>query len=182
MESTKKDKVLFGISVAALIILIIVASFILREPEPGDAVNVQPVADITDTAFVDAEADSLCNPIMEHYIELIDANYETLMAMEEAFARQESENNPFAYSKRDHAVGLLQVTPIMLKHFHEIVDSETFSDINDMYEESYCRTVFEVVQLHDNPKLDIDRACDVWNPGCPRVYRQNVKRVFNKLK
>ena len=38
--------------------------------------------------------------------------------------------------------------------------------------------IFCTVMEHHNPKLDIDRAIDIWNPRCPAAYRNAVKAEY----
>ena len=104
---------------------------------------------------------------------------DTLFAMAEAFAWVESRGNHMAYNEKEDAVGLLQIRPIMVREANRLLGEEAFT-LADRWEPIESIDIFCTVIEHHNPKLDIDRAIDIWNPRCPASYRQSVKQEFSK--
>ena len=104
---------------------------------------------------------------------------DTLFAMAEAFAWVESRGNHMAYNEKEDAVGLLQIRPIMVREANRLIGEDAFT-LADRWEPMESIDIFCTVMEHHNPKLDIDRAIDIWNPRCPASYRQSVKQEFAK--
>jgi len=94
-----------------------------------------------------------------------------------AFAIVESGNNVAAWNKKEDAVGCLQIRPVMVREANNCM-GEQFFTYEDRWDRNMSYYMFEVVQRTHNPELDIDQACDVWNPNCPRSYRDAVKTQF----
>ena len=105
---------------------------------------------------------------------------DTLWAMAEAFAWVESKGNHMAYNEKEDAVGLLQIRPIMVREANRLLGEEAFT-LADRWEPMESIDIFCTVMEHHNPKLDIDRAVDIWNPSCPSSYRLSVKQEFAKV-
>lgn len=113
---------------------------------------------------------------------------DTINAMALAFAQQESQFNHTAVSPCGRWVGCLQLSEIMVREANRIVGVDCFN-YDDRYDRQGSYAIFKIVQQHHNPNLEIDRAIDVWNPGCGSNYQGSVKKYFkynlmnyNKLK
>lgn len=102
---------------------------------------------------------------------------DTLDAMVKAFAKQESGFNCNAVSPCGRYVGYLQIGEIMVDEANRIVGGEIFH-YDDRYSQYISTEIFNIVMLHRNPKLNIDKAIDIWNPNCPMSYRDNIKNDF----
>lgn len=102
---------------------------------------------------------------------------DTLWAMAEAFAWVESKGDHMAYNEREDAVGLLQIRPIMVREANRLLGEEAFT-LADRWEPLESIDIFCTIVEHKNPKLDIDRAIDIWNPRCPAAYRNAVKAEY----
>ena len=102
---------------------------------------------------------------------------DTLWAMAEAFAWVESKGNHMAYNEKEDAVGLLQIRPIMVREANRLLGEEAFT-LADRWEPLESIDIFCTIMEHKNPKLDIDRAIDIWNPRCPAAYRNAVKAEY----
>jgi hypothetical protein len=102
---------------------------------------------------------------------------DTINAMALAFAQQESGFNHKAVSPCGQWVGCLQISEIMVREANRIVGFDCFN-YNDRYDRQGSYAIFRIIQEHKNPKLEIDRAIDVWNPGCGSDYRGSVKKYF----
>ena len=98
-------------------------------------------------------------------------------AMAYAFAMVESNGNHQAYNPKENAVGLLQIRPIMVREANRLLGEEAFT-LADRWEPLESIDIFCTVMEHPNPKLDIDRAIDIWNPRCPAAYRNAVKAEY----
>lgn len=103
---------------------------------------------------------------------------DTINAMAMAFAQQESQFNHTAVSPCGRWVGCLQLSKIMVQEANRIVGFDCFN-YNDRYDRQGSYAIFKIVQERHNPNLEIDRAIDVWNPGCGSDYRGSVKKYFN---
>ena len=102
---------------------------------------------------------------------------DTLWAMAEAFAWVESRGDHMAYNEKEDAVGLLQIRPIMVREANRLLGEEAFT-LADRWEPLESIDIFCTIMEHKNPKLDIDRAIDIWNPRCPTAYRNAVKAEY----
>lgn len=102
---------------------------------------------------------------------------DTINAMAMAFAQQESQFNHTAVSPCGRWVGCLQLSKIMVREANRIVGFDCFN-YDDRYDRQESYAIFKIVQQHHNPNLEIDRAIDVWNPGCGSDYRGSVKKYF----
>lgn len=102
---------------------------------------------------------------------------DTINAMALAFAQQESQFNHTAVSPCGQWVGCLQLSEIMVREANRIVGFDCFN-YNDRYDRQGSYAIFKIVQEYHNRNLEIDRAIDIWNPGCGRHYRESVKKYF----
>ena len=102
---------------------------------------------------------------------------DTINAMAMAFAQQESQFNHTAVSPCGKWVGCLQLSEIMVREANRIVGFDCFN-YDDRYDRQGSYAIFKIVQEHHNKNLDIDRAIDLWNPGCGSDYRGSVKKYF----
>lgn len=102
---------------------------------------------------------------------------DTINAMAMAFAQQESQFNHTAVSPCGRWVGCLQLSKIMVREANRIVGFDCFN-YDDRYDRQTSYAIFKIVQQHNNPNLEIDRAITVWNPGCESDYRDSVKKYF----
>lgn len=97
--------------------------------------------------------------------------------MAKAFAIVESGNKCNKHNLPEDAMGCLQIRKIMVDEANNILGEQFFS-YEDRWDRSMSFYMFEVVMRKKNPELDIDQACDIWNPNCPQSYRQKVKDAY----
>lgn len=102
---------------------------------------------------------------------------DTINAMALAFAKQESQFNHMAVSPCGRWVGCLQLSKIMVREANRIVGFDCFN-YDDRYDRQGSYAIFKIVQEYHNRNLEIDRAIDIWNPGCGSDYRDSVKKYF----
>lgn len=104
---------------------------------------------------------------------------DTIFAMADAFAIQESKCNPLAVSPDGTYVGCLQISPILVDEVNRITGlSYTYDDRYDK-EKSY--EMFYHMMKRYNPECTIDKAVDVWNKYAPVVYRCNVSMYYDSI-
>ena len=96
------------------------------------------------------------------YEELEDA---ILDDMAKAFSIVESGDRQYAYNHKENAAGCLQIRPIMVREVNDILGEQRFT-LEDRWDRNMSCYMFEVIMRHHNPELDIDAACDIWNPNC----------------
>lgn len=95
-----------------------------------------------------------------------------------AFAVVESNNNPKAINRKENAVGLLQIRPIMIRQANQIVGEDLY-ELSDREDSLVSLGIFHTVMSELNPSLDIDRAIDIWNPNATQSYRNLIKAIYN---
>ena len=104
---------------------------------------------------------------------------DTIFAMADAFAIQESRCNPLAVSPDSTYVGYLQISPILVDEVNRITGlSYTYDDRYD--KEKSCE-MFSHMMRRYNPTCAIDKAIDIWNKHAPAVYRRNVSMYYDSI-
>ena len=127
------------------------------------------------------------NHTTEDYAELfIKERHKELML--QAIITVESNGKLDAYNKREQAVGILQIRPIMLKHANKIIGYEKYS-LEDRWSKDKSIEIFWIVQESHNPTMSLDQACHIWNAGIAdkrkweitEKYRNLVLNQYNRL-
>lgn len=98
----------------------------------------------------------------------------------EALIEVESENNPQAVGSKDD-VGILQITPIYVADVNRILGKEAYF-LEDRTDPGKSLEMFEIMQNHYNPKLDINKAIKLHNPGAGARYKAKILCKINKIK
>jgi len=102
---------------------------------------------------------------------------DTIFAMADAFAMQESRMNADVVSPCGKYVGCLQISEIMVREANRVLGEELYS-YSDRYNAGCSYGMFKAVMEHHNPTLNIDKAVDIWNEKAPETYRENVKNYY----
>ncbi len=136
-----------------------------------DKPTTQPIQDIEGIS---------CEDTAEYVPTLEEIEDSILTDMAMAFAYVESRCNPAATSKVEDAAGLLQIKPSMVAECNRLSGYERFC-LSDRYDSELSVCMFEIVMRERNPELDIHTACDVWNPGCGKAYRNAVVGQYMKI-
>lgn len=102
---------------------------------------------------------------------------DTIFAMADAFAMQESRMTEDAVSECGTHVGCLQISPIMVREANRILGEELYS-YDDRLDAGCSYGIFKVVMEHHNPELDIDKACKIWNKRHKKTYSDNIKTYY----
>ena len=100
----------------------------------------------------------------------------------EAIAKVESGNNPKAIGKGG-AVGLLQITPILVKECNLILQSKKILKkyyLKDRLNREKSIEMFYLIQEKYNPSGNIEKAIRVWNGG-PNYSVRATQPYYNKV-
>lgn len=81
---------------------------------------------------------------------------------------------------RANDVGVLQITPIMVKEANRILGEDAYS-LDDRYSREKSVEMFNIVQNHHNPDKDVMEALRIWNPRAPKGYAEKVWKNIDKL-
>ena len=107
----------------------------------------------------------------------LEAEWAALSRLAHAFAVVESNDNPKAINRKENAVGLLQIRPIMIRQANMIVGEDIYT-LSDRHDSIMSIAIFHTVMSELNPTLDIDRAIEIWNPNATRGYRNLIKAIY----
>ena len=78
-------------------------------------------------------------------------------------------------------VGVLQITPILLRDCNRILEMEIFK-LEDRLDSLKSVEMFNIIQDHYNPQHDYHWALKIWNSGAPLSYHRKVMDKFNEIK
>lgn len=99
-----------------------------------------------------------------------------------AIAIVESNNNPRAVGGGG-SVGLLQITPVLVKDVNHILTKQKSSKrytLNDRLNPEKSKEMFVIIQEHYNPSHNIEKAIRLWNGG-PKYSVRGTQGYFNKV-
>jgi len=113
-------------------------------------------------------------PPLKHYLLRAEPPDRVLYFMEE----KESNFNPKAYNKREHAAGILQIRPIMINHINWILQKQgkdmSFT-LADRFDSTKSVKMYYIYQEYHNPNYDPKLAVYLWNGGQPRYKKMSHK-------
>lgn len=92
----------------------------------------------------------------------------------------ESKGDSKAIGSKDD-VGVLQITPILLRDCNRILGYERFT-LTDRLDSLKSVDMFNIIQDHYNPQHDYHWALKIWNSGAPLSYHRKVMDKFNEIK
>ena len=107
----------------------------------------------------------------------------------QAMIMVESEGNDSAYSKKEEAVGCLQIRPIMVREVNRILEIQK-SDLRYTLEDRWSREksieMFHIVNGYHNKNSTYEEIARAWNGG-PNWFKKGLtkrywKRVQKQLK
>ena len=101
----------------------------------------------------------------------------------DAIAIVESNNNPRAVGGGG-SVGLLQITPVLVKDCNKILAKQNKSkrySLNDRLNPEKSKEMFILIQEHYNPSHNIEKAIRLWNGG-PQYSVKSTQRYYNKVR
>ena len=109
-------------------------------------------------------------------------NYDWTNIME-AIIKVESGGNPKAHNPRNDCVGILQITPILVKDCNQILSrrgSKVRYTLKDRYDVQKSKEMFVLYQETYNPQHDLERVIRLWNGG-PRFSIRSTKAYYEKV-
>ena len=103
----------------------------------------------------------------------------------EAIIWKESRGDEKAVGDNGHAVGVLQIWPIMVKEANRICKLKKINKEyteNDRYSREKSIEMFNVVQGYHNKERDFQKALDIWNENHPASYKTKIMNKSDELK
>lgn len=100
-----------------------------------------------------------------------------------AIAIVESNNNPKAVGGGG-SVGLLQITPVLVKDCNKILQKQNKSkrySLADRYNAEKSKEMFIIIQEYYNPQHNVEKAIRLWNGG-PKYSVKSTQRYYNKVR
>lgn len=100
-----------------------------------------------------------------------------------AIAMVESANNPKAIGKGG-SVGLLQITPILVKECNNILQERKLTKrytLQDRLNPDKSKEMFILIQEKYNPTNNIEKAIRLWNGG-PNYSIKGTQKYLNKVR
>lgn len=97
-----------------------------------------------------------------------------------SLAHVESNNNIKAVGSKND-VGLLQITPIMVKEANRIIGTNKYN-LNHRFDSLKSIEIFNVIQDHYNKEKSPHKALKIWNPKAPIKYHNDVMGKYNEIK
>lgn len=86
----------------------------------------------------------------------------------DAIIQVESKGNPKAYNKRSNCVGILQITPTLVKECNNILKRKRSAKrytLKDRWDAEKSKEMFVIFQEEHNPSHDVEKAIRMWNGG-----------------
>tara|TARA_B100001564_G_scaffold118223_2_gene98434 strand:- start:3438 stop:3968 length:531 start_codon:yes stop_codon:yes gene_type:complete len=96
----------------------------------------------------------------------------------------ESEGNPNAYAKREEAVGVLQIRPIMVNEVNRLLhkfDSDKFYTLEDRWSETKSIEMFYVIYNYYHKNSSYEEIARCWNGGPKGLQKKQTKRYWKKV-
>ena len=104
----------------------------------------------------------------------------------DAIIQVESEGNPNAVS--GNSVGVMQITPILVKDCNEILKrqkSKKQFTMADRYSVAKSKEMFLIIQKYYNPENNVEKAIRLWNGGIKysiKATNRYYRKVLAKMK
>ena len=104
----------------------------------------------------------------------------------DAIIQVESEGNPNAVS--GNSVGVMQITPILVKDCNEILKKQKSKKrytMADRYSVEKSKEMFLLIQKYYNPENSIEKAIRSWNGGVKysiKATNKYYKKVLARMK
>ena len=100
-----------------------------------------------------------------------------------AIAIVESNNNPKAIGGGG-SVGLLQITPVLVRDCNKILEKQKKSkryNLKDRLNPEKSKEMFILIQEHYNPSHNVEKAIRLWNGG-PKYSVRGTQGYYNKVR
>ena len=96
-----------------------------------------------------------------------------IMSIESGFDR-------FAHNKKENALGVLQIRPIMVKEVNSILGWDKYH-LNDRIDINKSIEMFVVFQKHRNPSGYLEKGVRCWNGGCNGHKKDSTIKYYKKV-
>ena len=103
----------------------------------------------------------------------------------ESIIEKESNGNPKAVNKRGNCVGILQITPILVRDCNRILGEKKYS-YQDRLNRNKSIEMFNIIQNYYNKEKNIEKAIRLWNGGAnyskwkTEEYYQKVMKIYRR--
>lgn len=101
----------------------------------------------------------------------------------EAIIKVESSGNPRAFNPKNNCLGILQITPILVRDCNQILSrrkSKVRYTLQDRYNVEKSKEMFVLYQETYNPQHDLERAIRLWNGG-PGFTIRSTEAYYQKV-
>jgi len=109
--------------------------------------------------------------------EIIDAKDTNLI---DAIIHVESRGDSTAHNKREDAVGVLQIRPIMLREVNRLLGYDKYT-LKDRWSKAKSIEMFEVIREHTTNPTD-EKLARNWNGGWNGYKKPSTLKYWNKVK
>ncbi len=92
----------------------------------------------------------------------------------------ESRGDSMAYNKREDAVGVLQIRPIMLREVNRLLGYDKYT-LKDRWSKAKSIEMFEVIREHTTNPTD-EKLARNWNGGWNGYKKKSTLKYWNKVK
>ena len=96
----------------------------------------------------------------------------------------ESKGDPKAFAKREEAVGVLQIRPIMVNEVIRLLhkfDSDKFYTLEDRWSETKSIEMFYVIYNYYHKDSSYEEIARCWNGGPKGLQKKQTKRYWKKV-
>ena len=100
-----------------------------------------------------------------------------------AIIQVESKGNPKARNPHGDCVGILQITPILVRQCNmwlKAEKSEKRYTLKDRYNVEKSKEMFIMYQEHYNPSHNVEKAIRIWNGG-PKYSVAKTNKYYRKV-
>jgi len=97
-----------------------------------------------------------------------------------AIIHQESNGDPKAFNKKEQAVGILQIRPIMVEEVNRLIKNNKYS-LSDRWNEDKSLAMFIDYNNIVNPNWDPEQAARKWNGGINGMSKPTTLEYWLKL-
>ena len=100
-----------------------------------------------------------------------------------AIIQVESRGNAKAHNANGDCIGILQITPILVKQCNIWLKNQKSSKrytLKDRYDVGKSKEMFIMIQEHYNPSHNVDKAISLWNGG-PNYSLKKTNGYYKKV-
>ena len=89
-------------------------------------------------------------------------------------------NDNILVNKKENAVGVLQIRPIMVREVNFILHKHRFT-LTDRWDSVKSVEMFKIYQDKFNPKWNVERAARLWNGGRMGMRKKATFRYYKRV-